>query len=182
MAETKTDNSYAADKVALRAAHLPGADTVTVLDCYGGKGVLWKGVANKTKKRVRRLAIDVRKDDIGFHLPGSNMAYLGTMDLSPFDVIDLDAYGVPCEQLKTLFERGYTGGVFVTFIQSIFGAMPNGLLTDLGIPAEMIEKCPTLFYGSGWEYFLDWLGMHGVKTIIHRSHARKHYLYFHCAA
>lgn len=174
----QTDNSYIADKIALRCNHLPDKETITVLDCFGGKGVIWKGCVTKSGKKIRRLAIDTRKDEIGFHLPGSNMAYLDTLDLSRFDVIDLDAYGVPYEQLKMLFRRGYKGAIFVTFIQTVMGAMPHGLLYDVGIPKEMIEKCPTIFYGSGWLYFLDWLAMNGVKKISHRSHDRKHYLYF----
>lgn len=174
----QTDNSFIADKIALRCNHLPDKETITVLDCFGGKGVIWKGCVTKSDKKIRRLAIDTRKDEISFHLPGSNMAYLDTLDLSKFDAIDLDAYGVPYEQLKSLFRRGYKGAVFVTFIQSVFGAIPDGLLIDIGIPADMVNRCPSLFYGTGWEFFLDWLALNGVRTIYHRSHDRKHYLYF----
>jgi hypothetical protein len=176
----RTDNSYLADKVYIRVNHLPKKDTIYLLDCYAGKGMVWKNVASLTDVKIKRLSIDF-KDGIGFHLPGNNLAYLQSMDLNKFDMIDLDAYGVPYEQLKLLFERGYKGIVFVTFIQSVFGVIPHGLLVDIGIKQEMIEKCPTLFYRSGWEYFLDWLSSHGVQRIAHRSKGRKHYLVFNCA-
>lgn len=178
MEAIKKDNSYLADKVFLRVNNLPKDNDVMVLDCYGGKGVVWNHVASKTKKNIRRLAIDTRKDNIGFYLPGDNLGYLETLDIHRFNVIDLDAWGIPRKQIKTLFDREYHGTVFVTFIQSLFGAMPREMLNDIGIPNEMIEKCPTLFYRSGWEYFLDWLGLYGVSVIRHRSKNRKHYLCF----
>jgi len=180
MAGTKTDNSYLDDKVFLRAGHLPSKDKIFLLDCYAGKGRIWKKVAVVSKARIMRLAIDF-KDDVGFHLPGDNLAWMQSFDLSRFDVIDLDAYGVPYKQLKIILESGYRGVVFVTFIQSVFGVLPHEMLMDIGISQDMIEKCPTLFYRSGWLYFKNWLAMNGVPKIYHRSAGRKHYLCFSCA-
>lgn len=174
---TKTNNSYLADKVALRVAHLPARDPLRVMDCYAGSGVVWAAVKKQTGRRIAVLPIDVSDID-GFHLVGDNKQYLETMDLSRFDVIDLDAYGVPCEQLGIVLDRGFHGTVFVTFIQSVFGRMPNTVLIDLGFSMPMIEKSPALFGARGWQYFQEWMALRGVTSFWHRHHARKHYIGF----
>jgi hypothetical protein len=176
----QTDNTYLADKVALRVAHLPQKDTINVLDCFGGSGKVWKAVKRLTGKNIRVLPIEM-KDINWFHLPGDNMKYLGSIALEKYDIVDLDAYGIPYEQLKEVFDRGFNGIVFVTFIQSIFGGINHDMLIDIGFTKEQIKKIPTIFGKRGWEYFLEWLGLHGVKKIWHRHHARKHYLGFSCA-
>jgi hypothetical protein len=175
-ATKKTNNTYLADRVALRAGHLPKGD-IYVLDCFAGKGLIWRAVQELTGRRIDTLPIDVNPDS-GFRLPGDNKAYLDTLDLETFNVIDLDAYGVPYEQLRIVFDREYHGAVFVTFIQSIYGQMPIGLLEDVGFSRDMIEKIPTLFGERGWDYFLEWLALRGIKKLWHRSHSRKHYLFF----
>ena len=184
MEPIKTDNSYLKDKMLLRAEHLPPGD-VKVLDCFCGQGVLWRGVQKITDRKIDTLPIDTRDDIDFFHLAGNNADFLLTLDLSRFNVIDLDAYGVPYDQLKILFERGYKGVVFVTFIGFALGSINNNVLNDIGFTDEMIRKIPTLFCKRGWEYFLQWLALNGVTEITHRSkqdHAmNKHYLTFSCA-
>lgn len=179
MAQTtkKTFNSYLADKVALRYKNIPRTGEINVLDCYGGKGIIWRAVRLMTGREINVLSIDVENND-GFFMPGDNRSFLSIIDLSRFNVVDLDAYGIPYDQLKILFERGYKGHVFVTFIQSLYGQMNKGMLADIGFSNEMVEKIPTLFAKSGWSYFCEWLALQGVETIRVRSHSRKHYLYF----
>lgn len=174
----QTDNTYLADKVMLRAGHLPEKKTIRVLDAYGGKGLVWAGVEKITGRKIFVLPIDLKK--IGFALPGDNRIYLESLDLNRFDVIDLDAYGVPYDQLKIVFDNGYKGHVFVTFIQSVMGTISYSLLEEIGFTKKMIKKCPTVFGQSGWQYFLEFLALRGVSRIWHRSRGRKHYLYFNC--
>lgn len=177
MAQTKkTNNSYLGNKVDLRINNLP--ENPVVLDCFGGAGIIWTAIESKTGKKINRIGIDKIDYGIGFYLDGNNLAYLKTIDLTKFNVVDLDAYGVPYEQIKILFDRHYSGVVFVTFIQSIFGQMPKMLLQDIGFDENMIKSCPTLFGKRGFEYFLEWLAKNGVRTVTHRSNSRKHYLAF----
>ena len=171
------DNTYLADKAALRADHLPDGE-IRVLDCYGGKGLVWHAVQKLARRKIKVLPVDIRNDLNTFRLPGDNRAFLQIIDLTKFNVVDLDAYGVPYDQLRMIFERGYIGKMFVTFIQSLYGKMPYGLLEEVGFTAEMIKRSPTLFGRRGWDYFLDYLALHGVTKVWHRSHARKHYLFF----
>jgi len=170
----KTNNSYLGNKVDLRINHIP--ENPVVLDCFGGAGIIWKAIERATGKPIKRIGIDKIDYGVGFFLEGDNMAFLKTIDLSKFNVIDLDAYGAPYQQLKTLFDRRYSGVVFVTFIQGYYGIMPKPLLNEIGFTDAMIEKCPTIFGKRGWQYFLEWLALNGVRTVTHRSHNRKHYL------
>lgn len=176
---TKTDNSYLRDKVELRIGNLPPGP-VRVIDCFSGKGLIWAAVKKLSGRDIVTLPIDKRTDINDFHLHGDNLDFLETMDLSRFNVIDLDSYGIPFDQIEVLVHRKFCGVVFVTAVWSttgrMVGAMPHGLLRAIGFSDEQIQKCPTLFSRRGWEYFLQYLASVGVRSIRHRSHARKHYL------
>lgn len=174
--DIKTDNSYLADKVGLRVKHLPQRGPIVVLDCFAGSGRIWRAVKRRTNREIVILGMDKRQ--MGFNLPGDNLAWLAQLDLSRFNVIDLDAYGVPYEQLKIIFDRGYRGIVFVTFIQSIWGQMPFELMMEVGFTESMLNKAVSLCSSRGWEYFREYISKKGVERIWHRSHARKHYLAF----
>lgn len=179
MATKKTDNHYTGDKVALRTDHSPWSDKeLNVLDCFGGHGIIWRAIQRKTENKINRVAIDQRKDMLQMHLHGDNVKVMKSMDLSKFDVIDLDAYGIPYEQLKIVFDKNFKGTVFVTAIQTMTGNMPHGLLQEIGFSKEMIEKSPSLFARRGFQYLLEWLAIKGVTKIMHRSKNRKHYFTF----
>ena len=128
--------------------------------------------------KVHRISIDVRLDLHDFHLHGDNEKILTGLDLSQYDVIDLDAYGIPFAQLQIIFDGGYTGVVFVTAIQTMMGRLPNDMLVALGFNDAMIEKAPTLMGRRGFQYLLEWLSMRGVTSLKHRTKHRKHYLTF----
>lgn len=175
--QTKTDNSFLADKVALRASMLPSKKQLTVLDCYAGTGRIWDQVRKKTGRKINVVSIDIdQKQD--FVLLGDNEKWLSVMDLSAYDVIDLDAYGVPFSQLEILFEKKYKGLVFVTFIQSGFGVLPHDMLECLGYTRRMIEKCPSLFFKKGRQKFFDYLKTRRIELVQVRENARKQYLAF----
>lgn len=172
----QTNNSYLADKVALRVNHLPD-DPVRVLDCFGGTGLIWTAVQRKTGRKVAVLPIDII-DYGGFHLPGDNRSYLDSIDLTRFNVIDLDAYGIPYEQLRSIFAQGFSGMVFVTFTRVAWGIVSHGLLRDIGFTDAMIEKTPVTVSRQGWQHFQNWLALNGIDRGWHRSKHGKHYLAF----
>lgn len=175
MAPIKTDNSYLADKVELRAAHLPAGDQIRVLDCYAGAGRIWDYVRRSTGRRIDVVPIDVEaKQEVV--LLGDNVKWMMGIDLAKYQVVDLDAYGMLTAQLLILFDKRYHGTVFITFIQSLFGQLSRQMLRELGYTNRMIEKIPALFNRQGFEKFKDWLSVHGVKRICHRSTGKKHYL------
>ena len=176
----KTDNDFLADKVQLRIDHCPRTKSgpVKVLDCFGGKGVVWRLVEEKGSIQVDRVCIDSRTDLTGFHLHGDNVKVLAGLDLSRYDVIDLDAYGIPALQLAEVLDSGFRGVVFVTAIQTMQGVMPGVMLRDLGFPATISKKAPSLASRRGWQLIKEWLALKGVRHITHRSKNRKHYFCF----
>jgi len=168
-----TDNSLLCAKVALRIKHLPPGPC-KVLDAYGGYGVVWQEVAAQTKRTdIYRVGID--KDKRAGCVHGDNRKWLKGMTLSLFDVIDLDAYGVPFDQVAILFKRKFKGVVFFTFIQSVAGQLPMKLCAENGISNHSYRSVPLLFSQIGWQLWLDWLANNGVKRVYHMSKDRKHY-------
>ena len=93
MNSVQTDNSFLETKVKLRIDNLPAGEC-RVLDCYTGTGKIWRTIKQKTKKKIIVLGLEL-KNQGGVYLQGDNRKFLGSMDLRKFNVIDLDAYGVP---------------------------------------------------------------------------------------
>lgn len=170
-----TDNSLLAHKVKIRLLHT--SDDTRILECFSGHGMTWHFVKRIGGFKALKIdKIDIR--DIPGVLKGDNRKWLTSIDLSHYDCIDLDAYGIPFDQLEILTKRGYTGGVFVTFIQSSMGALPLKLLLTDGVTNEMRRKSPTIFNRFGWDIFKNYLAKNGVTEIHHFSEHRKHYCYF----
>lgn len=180
----KTDNHYLGDKIQLRIDHSPWPECgpMRVLDVFGGHGVVWRAIEKRTGRGVERVGIDKRSDLFTPHAHGDNLKVMRAIDLAEFNVIDLDAYGIPIEQLCEVFDSGYHGTVFVTAIQTMHGNMPKRMLEEIGFTDDMIKKAPTLFSRRGFQYLKEWLATKGVARIIHRSWARKHYFVFTNAA
>lgn len=176
----KTDNSELEAKVLLRLESLDAVPRtpVRVLECYGGDGEIWKQVRARTQRGIEILRIEKRTDRSGVYLKGDNLKFLGSIDFSDFDIVDLDAYGIPFAQLKMVFEKGFMGVVHVTAIQSAMGALPTGLLTATGYSKEMLKKCRTLFYKNGDEQLLGYLAKKGISKIRRYKSGRKNYFWF----
>jgi len=168
-----TDNTLLDAKVMLRIKHLPPGPC-KVLDAYGGHGVVWQEVARQSKRtNIYRVGID--KEKRAGCVRGDNRKWLRGMTLSLFDVIDLNAYGVPFDQVEILFKRKFKGVVFFTFIQCSLGIIPSALIRANGISHKAQRKVPTLFGQIGWQLWLDWLANNGVNCVHHMSSSRKHY-------
>jgi hypothetical protein len=176
-----TDNSFLADKIALRINNIPKKQCLSVLDAYHGGGSIWKNIQKKYQGKIKILKIDKEQKDDCFVLLGDNQKYFDSINLDSFDVIDLDAYGVPYEQLKSIFDRKYKGTIFVTFIQAMTGILPHGFLEELGYTKQMVEKCPTLFCKDGFKKMCNYLKKNGIERIRYRQKKagiRKNYLCF----
>lgn len=180
--QIKTDSSHFEIKVRLREDNLP-AGPCCVLDLFGGTGRIWDTIKQRNPKRdIRVLRIDKKGDRGGVYLVGDNRKYMESLDPGRFNVIDMDAYGIPHKQLAWLFERkhGHPKTIFVTFIQTVYGRLPDEFLEALGYTREMIKKCPSLFYRHGFQKLKQYLANNGIKSIRHYSDYtwRKHYLCF----
>lgn len=179
-AATKTNNDLTTieKKIQLRLNSLPKKDTVYVLDAFAGEGILWKEVQKKTKKQIKTLSIDEKQYN-KISLKGDNRKFLKSLDLDFFDIIDLDAYGSPSNQLMILKEKNYRGIVHCTFIQTMMGRISNDVLLSLGFTKAMINKCPTLFSKNGLSKILEFISLHfEVSKVNIFSKNNKHYFYF----
>jgi hypothetical protein len=174
----KTDNSYFDEKVQLRLDCIKGNKSISILECFAGTGKLWQSVKCKSKVKISIIQIEKEPGKNNMALPGDNLKYLKSIDLSKFDVIDLDAYGIPIAQLNILFSRNYKGIVIVTAIQSMLGCLPKKMLYELGYTKEMISKIPTLFNRNGIDKLKKYLYLHGVNHIEGYFIGRKNYFYF----
>jgi len=182
MNSVQTDNSHFEVKIKLRVDNLPKGPC-RVLDCFAGNSRIWNAIKKRhPEKHIDVLQIERKKDRHGVYLVGDNSKFLPSLSLDQFNVIDLDSYGVPYKQLSWLFTavHGNPKTIFVTFIQSVYGKLPTGLLADLSYSASMVAKCPTLFNSKGFEKLKLYLALNGVEQIRHyRDYTgRKHYLCF----
>ena len=173
--QIKTDNSYLNTKVNLRMNHLPSKKSIKVLDCFAGRSRIWKEIKKRSFKNINVIGID--RITYGSTLKGDNIKYLKGMDLNKYDIIDLDAYGVPFRQLEIIFRKKYRGILFITFIQSMWGRLPVRMLTKIGYTRNMIKKCPTIFNRSGINKFKQYLAINGVRKIVIINKNNKKYIY-----
>lgn len=163
MSSPQIDNTYFDVKVQLRAENLPSGP-VRVLDCFSGTGRIWNEVRRRCPGRdIHVTRIDSRRDLPGIYLRGDNRKYLASMNLDAFNVIDLDAYGAPFDQLELLFGRGQNTPkrVFVTMTKVC--SLPYGMLEQLGYSRAMIGRCPSVFSLNIHVKVRNYLAVKGVR-------------------
>ena len=180
-ATKKTENSHIEEKVFIRLqaiGELPGP--VRVLDAFSADGRIWDNVKARTEKVINVTPIELRAlNSNRIYLRGDNMKFIAGMNLSRYDVIDLDSYGVPFAQLELIFEKKFKGIVCVTFIQTVMGNLSDDFLEAIGFPRRMFKKCPTLFFRDGMQKMEQYLAMRGVTRITgYFLDDRKNYFFF----
>lgn len=160
--KTNNDHRLLKAKIDLRLQSLPGKSEINVLDCFGGEGVLWKMVAQKTDKKINVLSIDkVRYNRV--QLQGDSIKFIKTLDLSKFDIIDLDSYGSPADHLELIFGKGYRGVVHVTYIIQNMTPSKSTILESAGVTKRMVKKCKAVFKSNHRKYFFNYLYTNGIK-------------------
>ena len=174
----KTDNSFFSTKVKLRLENLPDKDPIRVLDAFAGEGHIWNEVEKQSGREILYLGIDKQKKGGIANLHGDNLKILPTLNLTKFDVIDLDAYGIPYKQLRIVIEKQFQGIVFVTAIQSGMGQLPKKMLFALGYTKEMLFKVPTMFNREGFGKIKNYLYLHGIERVRGYFIDRKNYFCF----
>lgn len=178
MNKVQTDNSYLIEKIKLRIDALPRKKNIKVLAAYGGDNLIWNNIQNiMPEKRIDVDLIEIKKKS-GVYMKGDNLKYLPSLDLKKYDVIDLDAYGIPYEQMEIIFKKNYTGIVIVTYIQSVLGKLPNKFLEKIGYSRAMIRKCGSLFSKNGFDKVKKYLSKNKIKKIKYYKFDRKLYFYF----
>lgn len=178
----QTDNSHFLEKVKLRLLAIEKLDKqcIKVLDCYAGKGLLWKEVKKQTNKKIIVMSIEKQKGKNLLAINADNEKLLPNLDLDQFDIIDLDAYGIPARQLEIIFKKKYNGAVIVTAISSMMGAIPKLLIEKAGISYNNYRRCPTLFIDKMFAFLKNFLYFYDVQKLYgyFLDNERKYYFVF----
>ena len=175
----KTDNHYLKEKINVRIEVIGFIEAPVILECFAGRGILYKNIRKQINKNIKLTSIELEKNKYPkAHLTGDSFKYLKSIDLSNYNIIDLDAYGIPIKYIDYLVDKKYKGYVIVTAIQSGMGKLPNLLLNKLGYSQNMIKKIPTLFNSNGLGKLRNYLYLVGVKQITGYFINQKNYFYF----
>lgn len=183
-AQTLTDNDHLASKVALRVeavTRLGEPREVRVLDAFHGHGRLWQlteaGLPDGWT--VKMFGSDKMNRGTGV-LQIDNVRLLNALDLSAFDLIDLDAYGWPEKQLAIVAAKAPDVMVVSTRISRAMGMVPNRILRDLGVvlPKGTPGTLITHLADELWEAWLHHLGYRWSRLLRfeHGSHTKRYEL------
>jgi SAM-dependent methyltransferase len=151
-------------KVALRWATI---DTLAldrparVLDAFAGHGRLWRAVGRQVGA-LEVTGIDTNpRTRAALHV--DNRRVLPSLDLAAFDVVDLDAYGVPADQAALVAAGGYRGPLVWTCAGVLLGKLPRVLIEAEGIPWEWEQLAPAAVAAcrDGDELVRRWCGFLG---------------------
>ena len=156
-----TDNDGLADKVALRVKAIQGLDNVSVLDLFAGDNLIWREIPV-----ARYYGIEAEKSK-GNNLHIDNRKVIPLLDLSQFNVIDCDAYGMPYEQIQLLFSNPtlQSGTVIIyTCISGVLNRLSVRMIQDYGI-ADQYKRSRVLYNRYSADMFHGMLYHHGVKKV-----------------
>ncbi|NDE01743.1 MAG: hypothetical protein EBZ91_08330 [Gammaproteobacteria bacterium] len=171
-----TENSHLKTKVRLRTAAVLeiGKPKIHVLDAFAGQGLVWKAVQRELPEvEITTLGIEKKKYLAPDVIMGDNRKVMKGLDLTIFDLIDLDAFGCPWEQLAICAERAPEVPVAITHISITLGPVPQGLLELNGIPDEWckIKEVPHALFGRWrwwwWEQYCARLGYNRSDYELH---------------
>ena len=176
MSSHKTNNSFLKTKIYIRLKAIEDNKKYLILNCFNGRNEIWGNIKNKNIT-VHGLDILDYKNTVA--LIGNNIKTLPNLNLEKYNIIDLDAYGVPDKQLDIIIDKCISGTiVFYTFIQSVLGRLPDNILLKNGYSKLMIDKCTSLFSKAGFDKFKNYLSTFGVTKTEYINHGRKYYGYF----
>lgn len=162
---TKTHSSHRDGKIALRIDALAGIETPVILDAFSADGDLWRTITASIERPSKVVRIEKEKGRRGFYLQGDNLKWMRGMDLSVFDIIDLDAYGNCYWQIEELKRQGYCGTVICTWIVSIMSPTLMEVMRVIGMGPEMLKAAPTLCAELSPEAVFAYIEKTGVNQI-----------------
>ena len=174
---TKTDNHSIPDKLFLRRKATEGLEQLNILDLYAGNNILWNNF-----DRARYYGIEIVPGK-GCNLTADCHRIISSLDLSGFNVIDCDSYGIPFDVVQQIFENPTLapGTVIVyTAISNKMSSVSRRCLDMFGL-TELSRQSRTLVNGLAINLFYAALERWGVD-VVHRytlkSTYTKHYGYF----
>jgi hypothetical protein len=163
--------------VFLRRKAIEHLTLLRVLDLFAGNNVLW---CNFEKERYYGVEL---LPDKGANLNADARQALKSLDLTAFNVIDCDSYGISFEICRKLMESDQVQSgtvILYTAITNVFTQLPNECLDMLGVRG-MYKIAPSLFNANAIGYFYDMLANLGVQDVQYYEVIdgyTKHYGYF----
>lgn len=179
MRRTLTENSHLGTKARIRADYLRSTDkkSVYVLDAFAGDGTVWKRVKEMLPEvDITYLGIDKKKYARPEVIMGNNQKVMRGLDLTKFDLIDLDAFGCPWEQLQICADLAPKTPVVSTCIFVTLAPIPKPLLEASGIPEDWAEKYspPQALYARyRWQMWENFCARLGYATTDYELHLDK---------
>lgn len=173
----KTDNKSIYDKIFIRKQAIQGIEHVRVLDLFAGRNVLWNNITTEYY-----FGVDAEKDK-GNNLVADSHAVFDSLDLSEFNVIDVDSYGISFDIYRKLFQRKdlQDGTIIIyTAITNEFTKIRNEAKDEFGF-TSFYDKAPSLFNACAIEFFYEMLAKYGIREVNYyeiRDHFKKHCGYF----
>lgn len=139
----QTDNAHFRWKVMLRKEAVSSLDTVRVLDCFAGCNRLWTDVGYDYY-----YGLEQQKGKGRLNIHADNLRIIPVLDLSLFNVIDLDSYGVPGNQLLAIIKNKTLPEKMVIVYTAIFAPLASShrdFLLANGVASDVYMKCQTLW-------------------------------------
>ena len=173
----KTDNASVPDKVFLRQKATENLAELRVLDLYAGENILWRHFETR-----RYYGVEIVKGK-GKNLHGDCKRVIDALDLSGFNVIDCDSYGIPFGVILKIFGNKtlQKGTVIVyTAISNKMSGVSKECVKMFGLE-RIYKKSITLVAAKAHELFYAMLEKHKVKTVHYykvSGNFEKHYGYF----
>lgn len=168
--EVEAEVSPAVMKVRLRrelVGKLVGKGELSVLAAYYKSGELWSTVSVGLSQQINVVGVVEKRIPGAVHLVGSNVRYVKSLDLTDYDIVDVDAPGSPYAVLRALFMNNSFSemGVFFTFNKVLNGGLDRKMLLDLGFTPGMLKAVRPMLQARVFELFKGWLGRMGVSSL-----------------
>ena len=174
---TKTDNKSIANKIFIRKEAIKSLKEVKVLDLFAGRNVLWNNIDTD-----KYFGIDIATNK-GKNLNADTRQVFDSIDLSEFNVIDCDSYGIAFDLYKKLLtnKNVHKGTIILyTLITNEFTKIQNEAKKEFNFK-HFYDKAPSLFNARAIEFFYEMLSNYGIKEVYYyslRDKFDKHYGYF----
>ncbi len=175
--QTKTDNKSIANKIFIRKEAIKNLKEVKVLDLFAGRNVLWSNI-----KTDKYYGIEIEQNK-GVNLIADANQVFDSLDLSCFNVIDCDSYGIPFDLYKKILTRDDIKKgtiIFYTAIAYQFTGLQNDIREYIGFK-DFYNKAPTLFNAKAIDFFYEFISNYGVDEVVYydiHDPIDKHYGYY----
>ena len=174
---TKTDNKSIGNKIFIRKQAISGLSEINVLDLFGGNNVLWKNIHT-----ARYFGVE-KELGKGKNLVADSHKIFDSLDLSQFNVIDVDSYGISFDIYKKILTNpSVRNGTIIIYTATTneFTKIQNDAKDEFGF-RSFYDKAPSLFNARAIEFFYEFLAKYRINEVTYyevRDNFTKHYGYF----